>query len=397
MFIIIRCILLQVSHRRRDLWNVEREEQLYEQFVGKHQGCEQKCHEKVTKEQIQARRKTMGELSGVLQRVAVIGILTVFLPVTGAERAHARYSFSADLPICREAFVFVNNTTTKTLTCLRKDICGGGFGVRRKAGYHTSTTKERILFILRYLVDLASVQGLTSPSPPRSTTKQPDIFLPSSLTRIDIWKRYKELLPSSSPNKSVSKSTFRKLWKEYLPHIKIRGLRTDICGACDDFFDRIYHARRNGIPYEGLMMDWTKHRERAVHERAAYVKRVVDSKTDYKVNNFSPSEKFPIGNDVKRVITFDYAQAVMLLHHIDQAGPIFFKVIFSIISVIINQQTCLALVIFFRNRSRWIFLASSTSQFHTVIFSRWMKQRVLVWTAAKLMKPTASFRCSTSI
>ena len=232
---------------------MEREEILYNLFSEQHQGYDLKCHERISKEQLQARRKTLVELPALMRRSAVIAMYTVTLPVQADKGANAKYSFSSDHSVCAHAFCYANCTSRRTLSRLRKDISNGGFDIRKKAGYNPSSTKrETVLFILRYLIDLASTQGLPSPSPPRSSTKHRDIFLHSSL-KIDIWKKYKDLVPVDASDEPVGRTTFRKIWKEYLPHLKIRGLRTDICGECDDFVSRIYYARRNGIPYEDLL------------------------------------------------------------------------------------------------------------------------------------------------
>ncbi|GAV05809.1 hypothetical protein RvY_15884 [Ramazzottius varieornatus] len=89
----------------------------------------------------------------------------------------------------------------------------------------------------------ASLFGLPMPTPARAASKPPSIYLPSNLSSTVLYGKYLQF-PKDGPEKGVSKNTYLKVWKQLVPHVKVRGLRSDMCNNCDQYSSRIYHCRK---------------------------------------------------------------------------------------------------------------------------------------------------------
>ncbi|GAU89219.1 hypothetical protein RvY_01796 [Ramazzottius varieornatus] len=148
------------------------------------------------------------------------------------------------------------------------------------------------------------------PTPARAASKPPSIYLPSDLCPTVVYGQYLQIFPKDGPEKGVSKKTFLKVWKQLVPHVKVRSLRSDMCKDCDQYYSRIYHYRKEGTPCDDLLAKWTARKQRADDERAKYVSHMESSIASYKQNGFLEGSKFPAGNNSKRVIAFDFAQSL---------------------------------------------------------------------------------------
>ncbi|GAV08210.1 hypothetical protein RvY_17936 [Ramazzottius varieornatus] len=186
--------------------------------------------------------------------------------------------------------------------------------------------KPRSLLTASFLLQIASLFGLSMPTLARAASRPPSICLPSDPSPTVLYGQYLQMFSQDGAEKGVSKNTFLKVWKQFVPHVKVRGLRSGMCNDCDQYSSRIYHCRKKGIPGDDLLAKWTAQKQRADDERAKYVSHVESSIVSYKQNGFLESSKFPAGNNAKRVIAFNFAQSMGLPNHTDQAGPIYFKV-----------------------------------------------------------------------
>ncbi|GAV09674.1 hypothetical protein RvY_19176 [Ramazzottius varieornatus] len=88
-------------------------------------------------------------------------------------------------------------------------------------------------------------------------------------------------------------------------HVKIPGLRTDLCGTCDQLISQIYNGSRMGTVVDDLRQRWDAHRK---HIKAYEL----PSKELYAKHITSDNQQFPPGVKGTRVITFDFAQSVAL-------------------------------------------------------------------------------------
>ncbi|GAV07309.1 hypothetical protein RvY_17217 [Ramazzottius varieornatus] len=164
------------------------------------------------------------------------------------------------------------------------------------------------------------------PTPTRAAIQLPSIYLPSDFSRTFLFDMFCK--KHGTPNEDgtikqpFSRSTFCSVWRRLVRHVKIRGLRTDLCGTCDQLISQIYNGSRMGKVVYDLRQRWDAHRKHAKGERAAYTARILASKELYAKHITSDNQQFPPGVKGTRVITFDFAQS----DHADQAGPSYFKV-----------------------------------------------------------------------
>lgn len=96
------------------MWDGEKEDGLYNDFMTGHASCGLRCHLNISKELYQGRRRTMKEMSRHERRLCLASMLSMALPAVVEKGAHAKYSFSADRPICLEAFCYANAASNNT-------------------------------------------------------------------------------------------------------------------------------------------------------------------------------------------------------------------------------------------------------------------------------------------
>ena len=115
------------------------------------------------------------------------------------------------------------------------------------------------------------------------------------------------------------------VWKKLVPHIKVRGLRTDICNIRDQYASEIYTGSIFDRTIDIIREKWTIHRKRAEDDLNAYKARVKASNKIFKTFITEPNSKYPARFSGTRVVTFDFAQSVALPYYLDQASPTYFK------------------------------------------------------------------------
>ena len=212
--------------------------------------------------------------------------------------------------MCRRMFMVAYDVGKHGLENLLKHYSEHGAVPRTHGNTGKKPSKslrfEEIKFAVQFIANYADEFGLPQPAAPRGRDDTPPIYLPSSKTKMDVHDTYSRSCEEASV-RVISLSTFRKLWINCLPYIKIATPRDDVCATCEKVRKEIMGAVTEESKLEAAAK-MTEHVVIAQQERDLYNQCIKQAKQG-QLTHF----------------TFDFSQNVSLPHHSRQMGPLFFR------------------------------------------------------------------------
>ena len=154
----------------------------------------------------------------------------------------------------------------------------------------------------------------------------PPTYLPTSHNKKEVFVRYKAACETAG-KRPVGLSSFKDIWLQYIPHLKVMSPRTDCCTKCENFRVQITRA----VTEEEKMLTTTEfghHVAIARQECEHYQNATKKAKAELNVsaNPSVPGPHPPCSRDLVHVhYTFDYAQQVTLPCQSRQVGPLYFN------------------------------------------------------------------------
>lgn len=230
-------------------------------------------------------------------------------------RTNYRYNFNASSRICINVFIKLCGVSKKVFDNIKKHYKKFGLDERihkntgRVPGWNSKTkiTEEISISVNNFLINYAIKYGL--PSPMRSS-KNTDvyIYLETDKTYTSVYNDYKENYLNEFDGDVISYTSFCRLWKQLMPHLKFQPLATDMCDTCTDFKAQLKY-RANEANFEVIRGNYEEHKRLAELERDYFVKNIE------KANNY---------RNVSNIL-YDFAQNVTIPHLPQQPGSIYFK------------------------------------------------------------------------
>ena len=162
------------------------------------------------------------------------------------ERKRVRYEYVyGGKKVCRAAFQHIYDVGRRTLTALMTHMNKNG-KVPRVHGNkgrrpHNTFKFEEIKYCVTYIVNYANEYGLPQPAAPRGRDGDPPIYLPAVCTKKDIHADYVKVCQQQTV-RAVGRSTFKSIWNQCVPHIKISSPKDDVCQKCETFRKSIIDA-----------------------------------------------------------------------------------------------------------------------------------------------------------
>ncbi|XP_053392297.1 uncharacterized protein LOC128554982 [Mercenaria mercenaria] len=213
-------------------------------------GCKLCCFKGVTVGVVLDNILRMREMSKDNKELFVMGNLREKLGTDRCkegERQRVRFEYNFQgKTVCQKAFCLIYDMGKSTVKRIQKHISTKGVGprVHGLVGRRPSNafSSDVIKDAVQYLINYAIEEGLPQSSPPRGRDESPPIYLPASKTKIMIHQEYMEACVQSG-KVHVGKSTFKNVWNQCVPHIKIMNPRDDVCKTYKDFRDTISMAR----------------------------------------------------------------------------------------------------------------------------------------------------------
>ena len=130
--------------------------------------------------------------------------------------------------------MFLHNISTKRLKALQSHYGSNGLTPRvhknKKRLPHNTTPFSTVQDIVQFLLNLAQEQGLVLPGRVPGYHRTDIQLLPSSTTKLAVWKKYCESCGDSQ--NLVSRATFTSLWQQLVPQVVIMKPMTDLCWQC---------------------------------------------------------------------------------------------------------------------------------------------------------------------
>lgn len=225
--------------------------------------------------------------------------------------------------VCQQAFLKIHELDAKTLNDLRrhlhtKGVCPKEHGNLRRAPKHklmVSTLENVKTFLQNWVDDF----GRWEPRARRQDDGQVTQYFAPGTKKRDIFTHYEEACRQDS-KEPVAFSTFKEVWLEQMPHIRIMSPKSDVCEKCE-LLTEAYTKIPPGHPDDRrqVLQELDQHVAYAKEEHDDYKRRVNESRKELTDNNYNPD--FPYR---KMAYTFDFAQTVSLPHRARQPGPIYF-------------------------------------------------------------------------
>ena len=125
----------------------------------------------------------------------------------------------------------------------------------------------------------------------------------------------------------VSIRTFKRIWQEKVPHIKVQNRRTDVCNTCDFLVHEIAHSKQDDDLRNQMVDKLVDHREKAARGRGKYKLGRVETRAIFQKYDIDTAKVFPeYADDSVRMIAYDFAQLSFVPHNTDQRNSIYHKV-----------------------------------------------------------------------
>ena len=244
------------------------------------------------------------------------------------KRAAFCYKFQG-LQICVNAFRYIYSIGTRQFKNILKHLetvgptprVHGNSGRRPHHALTFPVVEHLVVFLKRY----AEMYGIPHPAPLRGRDGVPPVFLPAQKTYKDIHKDYVEAC-TQTDTRAVAMTSFRTIWNQCLPHIKLMSVRSDVCDKCE-VLRRIVSTAGSEEASLTACTALADHIHDAQREREYYHEKTLDAKAE--LSDFALLEPPPVQpcsrNLCKPHYTFDFAQNILLPHTARQVGPIYFK------------------------------------------------------------------------
>ena len=237
----------------------------------------------------------------------------------GGDQKRVRYTYKVDdNVVCVQTFCIYNDIGHHKLKNIASHMVKHGACPRRH-GNEGKQPKHALLYedtrrVINFLVTFAAEHGLPLAAAPGGSDGTPPILLPAGMTKHSVFLKYQESCKDPrNPVRAVGLSSFKDLWLQTCPHIKFVSRRDDVCGKCETLRRRLMDAEEEEEKLK-ISEAFSKHITQAKEERQFYRECVDASKALMQLAGTPNSVHY----------TFDYAQSLLLPHHLRQMGPLYF-------------------------------------------------------------------------
>lgn len=206
--------------------------------------CSKLCLTKIPQESVKARRRLLDSFSFSESKVFFMTILGVC--GLSENQSNYKYVFDAKTTICSKAFMFIHQCGANKIKDVKKRILERGlvFSPHRNTGQKSNfrasidVCRAAFIFFMRFSKD----EGMPSPGRDRRLDDTMDIYLPTSLVKEDVYRKYRSCFPENIPddtepiNLPLSRSSFKRMWKTHAPEIVITPKKSDMCDTCKAYY-----------------------------------------------------------------------------------------------------------------------------------------------------------------
>ncbi|XP_060577599.1 uncharacterized protein LOC132734769 [Ruditapes philippinarum] len=293
--------------------------------------CKTNCLSQFDAEHIQGHILSLREMEKDQKEMFVMGsLLKIGAQETRkGKRKRVRYRYTFDgKTVCKSVFCHINDIGQRTVKSLLKHLNSNGPVPRihgntgRKPSH--AVKYEDVRFCVDFLLLYAEINGLTMPAAPRGADEAAPVLLPCNTTKVDLHSKYQQACVEAGV-RCLGITTFKCVWKQCLPHIKIMTAKDDVCHKCEIIRKRVADAINEMDKLEAAN-DLREHIQDAQRERQVYRQTIEEAREEMRHTSVTVNRPAqPCTSDLSKVhYTFDYSQNVTIPHHSQQMGPLYF-------------------------------------------------------------------------
>tara|TARA_R110002050_G_scaffold273361_1_gene417431 strand:+ start:1480 stop:2613 length:1134 start_codon:yes stop_codon:yes gene_type:complete len=261
--------------------------------------------------------------------------------ITGKENGRNAYQlqlFHED--VCRTAMLKVLALSVRKYETMLKHVMLHGMKERihRNVGNHHRSFEYMIRYkedriierAKEFLHNYGERYGMPDPGHIRmKNLSKPLILLPSRMTKMSVFIAYQHALNRTYPGaKSMSLSTFKKVWKKHYGHLKVLTPASDLCLKCINWGREVFKAPTREVREEKTL-EWKQHLDEVDLRRLEYTNRNKIGEDEWEKVGGNTDDLFriprkPCSLPAKLCYDFDFAANMQLPHHARQENPIYF-------------------------------------------------------------------------
>ena len=161
----------------------------------------------------------------------------------GGKRKRVRYGYSFEGKIvCRRVYRYIFDIGDRTLRNIMCHITKNGRVPRVHGNKGRKPPRalqdDDVRYCVDFLVSYADLHGMRMTAGPRGRDEKAPVYLPAGLTKQVMHTKYLEACVVSG-RRSMQLTSFKALWNQYAPHIKISSQKDDVCHRCETIRKKI--------------------------------------------------------------------------------------------------------------------------------------------------------------
>jgi hypothetical protein len=166
------------------------------------------------------------------------------MKVTCQQRVRYRYPYDGKT-VCKSVFCHINDIGQRTVKSLLKHLNSNGpvppiHGNTRRKPSH-AVKYEDVRFCVDFLLLYAEINGLSMPAAPHGADEAAPVLLPCNTMKVDLHSKYQQACVEAGV-RVLGITTFKYVWKQCVPHIKIMTAKDDVCHKCEMIRKRVADA-----------------------------------------------------------------------------------------------------------------------------------------------------------
>ena len=282
-------------------------------------GCQGTNHyAALEKEGLETLMTSLGQLDKKSLKLYILGELaaSIYPKATEGATLEPRFKYSVmGVTICKRGFWDIHGVNERTMRALKKLAAEGTARIVHGNLHrtpHNILSAEVIESIIRFLNTYGNLHGLPQPAAPRGRPGPPPVYLSASHKKGKMNELCNTALAELEPSQAISYRSFRRIWKQYVPDVRVMKRRTDVCATCDRLRESVSRAKTEEQTTKA-MTDLKSHIDKANSEREYYRESIAGASSATADSDYSH-------------YTFDFAQQLELPSHTREVGPLYFKV-----------------------------------------------------------------------
>nr|XP_054775246.1 uncharacterized protein LOC129283462 [Lytechinus pictus] len=244
------------------------------------------------------------------------------------QAARTQYFFHGSA-ICRDVFMLLHSISSCKLNSLKTWLRENGLtpvilksgGRKHRSNCLTPADVENALtFISNYAEEFAVFLPGRVPGFSRADIR----LLPSSSTKSSIHAFYQASMEEKGA-RAIALSTFKNVWKQYVPMIVTAKPMTDLCWTCQQNTTRLFvTANRTEEEKVERLEAHREHLNKVLVERTKYREETASAKEEISLRGGDLGRHPANSREGSMHYSFDYAQQVHYPANPQQPGPIYF-------------------------------------------------------------------------